>query len=79
MQDIQRLKKEGYCTIKSILMDVKKNLAKVKGISEGKLDKIVEAAMKIEGLGFISGLDYMEKRKEMITITTGSQKLDELL
>lgn len=60
-------------------MDVKKNLAKVKGISEGKLDKIVEAAMKIEGLGFMSGLAYLEKRKEMITITTGSQKLDELL
>lgn len=79
MQDIQRLKKEGYCTIKSILMDVKKNLAKVKGISEGKLDKIVEAAMKIEGLGFINGLEYLEKRKEVLTITTGSQKLDELL
>ena len=53
-------------------MDVKKNLAKVKGISEGKLDKIVEAAMKIEGLGFISGLDYLEKWKEMIIISTGS-------
>ena len=42
-------------------MDVKKNISKVKGISEGKLDKILEAAMKLENLGFTNGLDYFEK------------------
>ncbi len=56
MQDIQRLKKEGYVTTKSILMEVKKNLAKVKGITEVKLDKIIECAMKVEEFGFRSGL-----------------------
>ncbi len=60
MQDITRLKKEGYCTVKSIIMDVKKNIAKVKGITEAKLEKIIEAAMKLENLGFTNGLDYLE-------------------
>ncbi len=41
-------------------MDVKKNIAKVKGITEAKLEKIIEAAMKLENLGFTNGLDYLE-------------------
>ena len=57
------MKKEGYCTVKSILMDVKKNLCKIKGLSEGKLDKIIEGAMKLEGIGFTNALEVLEKRK----------------
>ena len=60
-------------------MDVKKNLAKVKGITEAKLDKIIESAMKMENLGFMSGLTCLEERKKILTIMTGSTKLDELL
>ena len=56
MQDINKLKKEGYCTVKSVLMEVKKNLCKIKGLSEMKLEKIVEGAMKLEGMGFSNGL-----------------------
>jgi len=37
-------------------MDVKKNLCKIKGISEAKLDKIIECAMKLEKMGFTNGL-----------------------
>lgn len=55
MQDINKLKKEGYCTVKSVLMEVKKNLCKIKGLSEAKLDKIIEGAMKIEKTGFMNG------------------------
>ena len=56
-----------------------KNLCKIKGLSEAKLDKIIECAMKLENMGFINGLDLLEKRKEILQITTGSTKLDELL
>lgn len=79
MQDINKLKKEGFCTVKSILMHPKKILCQIKGISEGKLDKIIESAMKLENLGFTNGLVVMEKRKNVLKITTGSTKLDELL
>lgn len=60
-------------------MDVKKNIAKVKGITEAKLEKIIEAAMKLENLGFTNGLDILEQRKQILYIKTGSEKLDELL
>lgn len=33
-------------------MDVKKNLCKIKGLSEAKLDKIIECAIKLENMGF---------------------------
>lgn len=60
-------------------MDVKKNLCKIKGISEAKLEKIIECAMKLEKMGFTNGLVLLEKRKNILTLTTGSTKLDELL
>ena len=37
-------------------MAMRKDLLNVKGISEAKLDKIQEAAMKIEKVGFQTGL-----------------------
>lgn len=41
----------------SILMAMKKELLNVKGISEAKLEKIQEAAMKLEKVGFSTGLE----------------------
>lgn len=79
MQDINKLKKEGFCTVKSLLMYPKKILCEIKGISEAKLEKIIECAMKLENLGFTNGLVVLEKRKHVLKITTGSSKLDELL
>lgn len=46
--DIQKLKIAGICTIKGVNMTSKRNLAKVKGLSEAKVDKIKEAAAKIQ-------------------------------
>lgn len=60
-------------------MEVKKNLCKIKGISEVKLEKIIDGAMKLEGMGFSNGLEVLEKRKNVLFISTGSSKLDELL
>ena len=57
----------------------KKELLNIKGISDAKLEKIVEAATKIEKLSFCTGLEYQEKRKDVKMITTGSRNLDTLL
>ena len=51
----------------------------IKGISEQKLEKIFEAAQKISNCGFNTGLYYLEKRKKMQCITTGSKSFDQLL
>ena len=77
--DINKLKREGYHTVISVLMTVKKNLCKIKGLSEPKVDKIIEAALKVGEIGFTNGLELLQKREKLLKITTGSSKLDALL
>jgi meiotic recombination protein DMC1 len=77
--DINKLKTSGFCTVSSILMATKKELLNIKGITEQKIEKIQEAAMKLEQGGFTTGYGIMLKRKNVLRITTGSKKLDQLL
>lgn len=77
--DIAKLKASGFCTVSSILMVTKKDLANIKGITEQKIEKIQEAALKIEDGGFITGYTVMLKRKNIVRVTTGSKNLDTLL
>jgi meiotic recombination protein DMC1 len=77
--DINKLKAAGLCTIHSILMSTKRDLLNIKGISEQKLEKIIEAAIKLSGATFMSGNEVLNKRKQILKISTGSSKLDELL
>ncbi|KAF8474253.1 hypothetical protein BDZ91DRAFT_353188 [Kalaharituber pfeilii] len=44
--DINKLKAAGYFTIASCLSATRKNLAKIKGFSEQKVEKLKEAAAK---------------------------------
>lgn len=60
-------------------MSNKKELLNIKGISEQKLEKIMEAAQKVANAGFNTGLFYLEKRKRMVFISTGSKNFDQLL
>ncbi|CAG2199262.1 DMC1 [Mytilus edulis] len=76
--DIKKLKQVGICTIKGIQMTTKKRLCAVKGISEAKMEKIKEAANKLCDPGFLTALEYSDKRKAVFRITTGSVELDKL-
>ena len=79
LADINKLKASGFCTVKSVLMAVKKELMQIKGITEQKIEKIQEAAAKLENAGFITGMGVLQNRKKVVKITTGSSKLDTLL
>jgi len=57
----------------------RKTLINVKGLSEAKIDKILEASQKLVELSFQTAGAYLEKRKEVIYLTTGSKQLDSLL
>ena len=46
---------------------------------EGILDKMIEAASKLESLGFYKATDIMNKRQRIHRISTGSRNLDTLL
>lgn len=60
-------------------MTSKRSLCKVKGLSEAKVDKIKEAAVKLMDCGFVSALEYSVKRESVFKITTGCDELDKLM
>jgi meiotic recombination protein DMC1 len=60
-------------------MTSKRSLCKVKGLSEAKVDKIKEAAVKLLDCGFVTALEYSVKREAVFRITTGCEELDKLL
>lgn len=50
--DVKKLEEAGLHTVEAIAFTPKKALVQVKGLSENKVDKIIEAAQKIVNLGF---------------------------
>lgn len=54
-------------------------MAKIKGLSEAKVEKIKEAASKLMNPGFVSALAQSEMREKVIHISTGSKAFDEML
>ncbi|GAV70987.1 Rad51 domain-containing protein, partial [Cephalotus follicularis] len=77
--DIKKLKDAGLCTVESVAYSPRKELLQIKGISEAKVDKIIEAASKLVPLGFTSASQLHAQRQEIIQITSGSNELDKIL
>jgi len=77
--DITKLKQGGCHTVSSVLMRTRKDLCAIKGISDAKVEKILEAAAKLKFSSFMTGSEFLTKRKEVIRLTTGSKALDDLL
>ena len=50
--DIDKLKLAGFSTVESIAFTPKKTLIQIKGMSEAKIDKVIEAAHSLVKLGF---------------------------
>eukprot|EP00792_Barthelona_sp_PAP020_P006132 TRINITY_DN2916_c0_g1_i1.p1 TRINITY_DN2916_c0_g1~~TRINITY_DN2916_c0_g1_i1.p1 ORF type:complete len:360 (+),score=117.49 TRINITY_DN2916_c0_g1_i1:33-1082(+) len=77
--DVKKLTSAGFHTVRSIIMHTRKDLANVKGISDAKVEKIIEAATKLENSVFVTGTQALEKRQQIIKITTGCTEFDNLL
>ncbi|KAF9616156.1 hypothetical protein IFM89_028622 [Coptis chinensis] len=77
--DVKKLKDAGLSTVESVAYSPRKELLQIKGISENKVDKIIEAASKLVPLGFTSASEIHAQRLELIQITTGSGELDKIL
>jgi len=79
--DIKKLKEANYVTVESVAYTPRKQLLAIKGISEAKVDKLMEAAHKLlaKQMSFQTATQYYKKREAIIKIRTGSDKLDELL
>ncbi|RLN55812.1 hypothetical protein BBJ28_00014858 [Nothophytophthora sp. Chile5] len=64
---------------KKVAMATKKQLISIKGISEVKAEKMLKAAREMVNVGFTTAADVLESRKDLITLSTGSNAVDELL
>ncbi|KAJ1537282.1 Meiotic recombination protein dmc1 [Nowakowskiella sp. JEL0078] len=79
MTDITKLKGQGIATVRDVQMATSRQLQRIKGMSEAKVDKLKEAANKLLPAAFMTGTEYAEKRKFVHRISTGSRELDKLL
>ena len=77
--DISKLRDAGFNSIESVTYSTKKTLVSIKGLSEVKVEKIIDACSKICQMGFTPSNIYLEKRKNLVYLTTGSSELDKLL
>ncbi|RII22494.1 hypothetical protein CUC08_Gglean000018 [Alternaria sp. MG1] len=79
--DISKLKSNGYYTIASVHSATRRNLLKIKGFSEIKVDKVKDAIAKCQpsGGGFQTAHELGHLRKRVIKISTGSKALDAVL
>ncbi|KAH8723215.1 meiotic recombination protein-like protein dmc1 [Phaeosphaeriaceae sp. PMI808] len=79
--DIAKLKANGYYTIASVHSSTRRNLLKIKGFSDVKVDKVKDAITKCQpaGGGFQTAHELGQHRKRVLKISTGSKQLDTIL
>ncbi|KAF9269973.1 Rad51-domain-containing protein [Marasmius fiardii PR-910] len=79
VQDILKLKSVAINTVSGVQMTTRRQMLKIKGMSEAKVEKIKEAAHKMLGSSFTTGIELQEKRKRVFTLSTGSKSVDGML
>jgi len=77
--DVKKLQEAGFHTVESVAYSTIKALVAVKGITETKADKLLQAASKLIPMGFTTATECHQARGEIIHLTTGSTVLDKLL
>ncbi len=76
---VEKLESAGVFDLMGVAVLGPKELAEISGLGESAARKAIQAARKMMDLGFQDGLEFAEKRKEVMNITTGSRELDCLL
>ena len=75
----EKLKEAGYEDLMAIAAASSGELMTTCEIGEGTAEKIIDAARSKLDMGFKTGVEILEKRKEIGRISTGSESLDGLL
>eukprot|EP00928_Gymnodinium_smaydae_P048302 TRINITY_DN32281_c0_g1_i1.p1 TRINITY_DN32281_c0_g1~~TRINITY_DN32281_c0_g1_i1.p1 ORF type:complete len:351 (+),score=107.43 TRINITY_DN32281_c0_g1_i1:83-1135(+) len=77
--DLKKLKDAGFNTSQSIVFAMRKDLLSIKGLSDQKVDKIIEAARKTADAGFVTCTQLVTRLKKRFALSTGAAKLDQML
>ena len=76
---LNKLIKAGFGSLESIAYTPPGHIKEDSGLGDKTVAKLVKASMEKLDIGFKSGADVWEKRKNIARITTGAQELDDLL
>merc|ERR1740129_329059 len=68
--DLKKLKDSGFNTSQSIVFAMRKELLGIKGLSDQKVDKIVEAARKTAHAGFVTCSELTNRMKSRLHLAT---------
>ncbi|CAK5025761.1 unnamed protein product [Meloidogyne enterolobii] len=79
INDIKKLRAHGFYTVESVAFAPRKELEKVNGIGEQKVEKIYGEAKKLVPMSFTLASVVHVKRSQLILIETGSRELNRLL
>jgi DNA repair protein RadA len=75
---LQKLEDAGIYDLMGIAVMSPSELSELAGLGEAVARKAIQASRKMMNLGFQTGAEFSEKRKEVVFITTGSKNLDNL-
>jgi DNA repair protein RadA len=75
----KKLSEGGFKTAEAVAVATPKELALAADIGESTATRIIEAARDRLNIGFISAQEFLNQRKNVSQITTGTKNLDQLL
>ncbi|MEK6813032.1 MAG: DNA repair and recombination protein RadA, partial [Nanoarchaeota archaeon] len=75
----EKLREAGYDSLLSIAVASAAEMVEITGLNDIAARKLIKAARDELKMGFESGIDLLEKRKNISKITTGSKAFDGLL
>ena len=78
-QTAEKLRELGYDSIDVISTANADDMMEALGMSSEKINKMIDAARTLFDVTFETAGELLERRKEILKLTTGSKKLDELL
>ena len=75
----EKLKEFGYDSLLSLAVASPAELVEAAGFTEATARKVIQAARKSMNMGFESGEELLEKRKNILRLSTSSKAVDGLL
>src|SRR3990167_8230017 len=75
----EKLKDSGFDTLLSLAVASPGALVEAGGLTEATARKIIKSARDTMNMGFESGDELLEKRKNLLKVTTGCKAFDGLL
>jgi DNA repair protein RadA len=75
----EKLAEGGFDSLMALAVASPASIVEVAGVSEAPARKIINAARNSLDMGFESGVDLLEKRENVIKISTGSKEFDKII